>query len=163
MQARADGRATPLQKKSPNKSRPLRQVGNGDAPVLASALANGGAARAGPASGPVEDVTVRFEVSDTGPGIAPEMQKHLFNKFETLQALRDPVDAQHAEQSLASTGLGLVVSQHIVRLMGGEITATAAEGSGACFRVTLPLVPAPVESRVPCFASNLLHGVESKS
>ena len=47
MQARADGRATPLQKKSPNKSRPLRQVGNGDAPVLASALANGGAARAG--------------------------------------------------------------------------------------------------------------------
>ena len=56
---------------------------------LTGAAASGrlGAARAGPASGPVEDVTVRFEVSDTGPGIAPEMQKHLFNKFETLQAL----------------------------------------------------------------------------
>ncbi len=63
-------------------------------------------------------------VSDTGPGIAPEMQARLFQPFAT-----------NKETGL---GLGLVIIRRIVEAHGGQVNVEAAPGGGALFRVRLP-------------------------
>ncbi|WP_425089110.1 ATP-binding protein [Stappia sp.] len=79
-----------------------------------------------------------ISVRDTGIGFAAGEAERLFEEFEQI----DHGPARRFD----GAGLGLSISRRLARLMGGEITATAAEGSGACFRVTLPLVPAPPTS-----------------
>lgn len=74
--------------------------------------------------------TVRFEVSDTGIGMASEQLVRLFQPFE-----------QVAEESrrLGGTGLGLSISQQLVRLMDGTITVDSESGRGSRFEFTLEL------------------------
>lgn len=67
---------------------------------------------------------LRFEVEDTGVGIAPEKLALIFQPFEQT----GDVQAQ-AE----GTGLGLAISQQLVQLMGGEIQAESTPGEGSCF------------------------------
>ena len=65
------------------------------------------------------------EVADRGPGIAPEIQRQLFNPFFTTKA--------------GGTGLGLPISVRIVEEHGGTIEVQNRQGGGATFRVLLPL------------------------
>jgi two-component system nitrogen regulation sensor histidine kinase GlnL len=65
------------------------------------------------------------EVADRGPGIAPEVQRQLFNPFFTTKA--------------AGTGLGLPISVRIVEEHGGPIEVQNRQGGGTTFRVLLPL------------------------
>ena len=74
---------------------------------------------------------VEFEVADTGIGIA---DGHLEKIFEPFWQAR-----QSTPDRPAGTGLGLAVSRRLARLMGGDIQAQSAEGSGTTFVVTLPL------------------------
>ncbi|MGI5860763.1 MAG: ATP-binding protein [Myxococcales bacterium] len=67
---------------------------------------------------------VEVAISDSGPGIAPEIRARLFEPFFTTKA--------------GGTGLGLAVSQAIARAHGGRIEAEEAASGGACFRLTLP-------------------------
>ncbi len=72
---------------------------------------------------------VQLQLQDNGPGIAPEMHLHLFEPFATNKPAG------------AGLGLGLMISQRIVRSFGGELSlCDAAEpgSSGACFRIDLP-------------------------
>ena len=72
---------------------------------------------------------VQLRVQDNGPGIAPEMRAHLFEPFAT------------SKPAGAGLGLGLMISQRIVRSFGGELgVCDAAEpgSSGACFCIDLP-------------------------
>ena len=78
---------------------------------------------------------VRFEVQDTGIGIAPESQAKLFQRFEQL----DP----GTSRSHGGTGLGLAISASLVRLMAGEIGVASRLGEGATFWFELPLPKAP--------------------
>ena len=78
---------------------------------------------------------VRFEVQDTGIGIAPESQAKLFQRFEQL----DP----GTSRSHGGTGLGLAISASLVRLMAGEIGVVSRLGEGATFWFELPLPKAP--------------------
>ena len=71
-----------------------------------------------------------WEVKDTGPGIAPEVQERLFERFYRGDPAREG----------NGTGLGLALVRSIVKLHHGRIEVSSAVGKGSCFRVILPLV-----------------------
>jgi signal transduction histidine kinase len=71
------------------------------------------------------------EVIDTGRGIAPEDYERIFREF-------DRSSAQHAADE-KGFGLGLPVSQRLVRLHGGEIWFTSELGQGSTFAFFIPL------------------------
>jgi PAS domain S-box-containing protein len=71
---------------------------------------------------------VRFEVQDTGPGIAPERQAELFEPFEQADS---STTRRHG-----GTGLGLALTRHLARMMGGEAGLRSAPGQGSTFWFT---------------------------
>ena len=79
-------------------------------------------------------IALRFAVKDNGIGMTAEQTARLFNPFE------------QADNTIAArfggTGLGLAISQSLVRMMGGEITATSGHGGGTTFAFTLELAKA---------------------
>jgi signal transduction histidine kinase len=72
-----------------------------------------------------------IEVVDRGLGIAPEEQKHVFEKF-----YRAP---SHQSSLIAGTGLGLTLVAHIAQAHGGRVALESAVGSGSTFSLILPL------------------------
>jgi signal transduction histidine kinase/ActR/RegA family two-component response regulator len=77
-------------------------------------------------------VLIRFQIKDTGVGIAPEEQDKIFHAFEQVG------DRQRRPEG---TGLGLAISQQIVQLMGGaiEVQSQLRKGSNFSFTVELAL------------------------
>ena len=71
-----------------------------------------------------QDERLRFEVRDTGPGIAPSEQATLFQTFS---------QGELGRKSGEGTGLGLHISREIARAMGGDITLQSELGRGATF------------------------------
>ena len=74
---------------------------------------------------------LRFSVKDTGIGMDAAMQARLFQKFSQGDSSRT--------RRYGGSGLGLVISQSLVRCMGGEIKVQSAPGQGAEFYFSLPL------------------------
>ncbi|MDZ4306566.1 HAMP domain-containing sensor histidine kinase, partial [Allopontixanthobacter sp.] len=69
----------------------------------------------------------RVTVADNGPGLTPEQQAVVFEKFERLGRSGD-----------GGSGLGLYISRRIARAMGGDLTVESSPGSGARFILELP-------------------------
>jgi signal transduction histidine kinase len=83
---------------------------------------------------------VRFSVTDTGEGIAPEMQRHIFDKFCQVE------EAQAGRPK--GSGLGLSISRDIVERHGGSIALESEPGKGSTFSFLLP-VSRPGDEEVP--------------
>lgn len=78
----------------------------------------------------VEGDEVLVYVSDTGPGIPPSAQEHLFERFYRLP---------RTEEDVEGTGLGLAITRRIVEAHGGRIWVKSDVGKGTTFYLTLPL------------------------
>ena len=74
---------------------------------------------------------LQVSVSDTGPGIPPEYQALIFEKFQGINT------GQTAEGR--GTGLGLSIASHIVKAHGGKIWVESTAGQGSTFSFCLPL------------------------
>ncbi len=74
----------------------------------------------------LEGNRVVIEVSDTGPGIPPEIINRVFDAFFTTKGVG------------VGSGLGLAICQRIVTDIGGDLTVRSAVGTGTVFRVSLP-------------------------
>ena len=109
-------------------------VAEGEARAIVQILVNilGNAVRHSPDKG---QVAVRFgadvgqcrvTIDDQGPGIAPDDQQRIFERYEQV--------GDAAEGS----GLGLAISRRLARSMGGDIELESAAGEGARFTMVLP-------------------------
>lgn len=74
---------------------------------------------------------VRVSVLDTGPGIAPEDQLVIFEKFRQLET-------GHTKRH-AGTGLGLAISKEFSHMLQGEIQLQSEPGRGSMFSLILPM------------------------
>ncbi len=75
------------------------------------------------------ETRLRFEVSDTGVGIAQDQLSRIFRPFE---------QAGNAIDRSGGTGLGLSITQQIVHMMQGEVGVSSVPGAGSRFQVELP-------------------------
>ena len=103
--------------------------------VLTNILSN--AAKFSPRGGAIsvairaEGDSVRVSVRDRGPGIAPEFQPRIFQRF----AQADSSDSR----AKGGTGLGLSIAKTIMERLGGSIGFDSPSGEGATFFITLPM------------------------
>jgi signal transduction histidine kinase len=79
--------------------------------------------------------TVTVEVEDSGPGISPEVQRHVFDRF------------YRGERDALGFGLGLTIVRESLRTLGGRIELDSSPGQGTVFRILL--APARVREEVP--------------
>lgn len=81
---------------------------------------------------------MRFNIRDTGPGVAPEKQALIFEEFTQADA---GVARRHG-----GAGLGLAIVKKLALAMGGDVGLVSRPGFGASFWVELPLATAPAEA-----------------
>ena len=119
-------------------SKPIRQVLDR---LLDNALRHtpsGGAVTLGARD---RDDRIEFYVADNGKGVRPENREKIFDSFEQLQgALTDKPDG---------LGLGLTISRHLIRAIGGEIHCEPADTGGARFVISLATTPTPAGAGAP--------------
>jgi NtrC-family two-component system sensor histidine kinase KinB len=72
---------------------------------------------------------VRFEVSDTGPGVPAAHRARIFERFAQVPG----------DSAQGAAGLGLYIAREVVRAHGGEIGVQDEAGRGSLFFFTLPL------------------------
>lgn len=108
---------------------------------------------------------MRFEVIDTGIGIAEDKQSRIFNEFYQVDLT--------STRAYGGTGLGLTICRELAQLMEGALSFESRQGKGSCFALELPLpidqanpfaLPTPVKTtkdRNPFRAAHAEVGGES--
>lgn len=75
---------------------------------------------------------VIFSVADTGIGIAPEDQEHIFEEYVQIES--------KLQKKVVGTGLGLSLSRKLAQMLGGSLSVRSEEGVGSIFTALIPLV-----------------------
>ncbi|MYN04700.1 PAS domain-containing protein [Pseudoduganella sp. DS3] len=83
------------------------------------------------AQGSADSLTLEFTVRDTGIGITPEQQTHMFDAFSQGDT--------STSRRYGGTGMGLAIARRLADLMGGVISVESTLGKGSIFRFTCPL------------------------
>ena len=78
-----------------------------------------------------EKVWIEFICKDTGIGMSPEFQKHIFEPFTQ--------ETSDARSSYTGTGLGMAITKSLIDKMGGTITLQSEKNVGTVYHITLPL------------------------
>lgn len=98
-----------------------------------------------------DKLVLHFEVEDTGIGISAEDQNKLFQSWSQLD--------QGWQSSRGGVGLGLVISQQIAELMGGEMGVQSELGKGSCFWFNVPVgLPENVQTAESAIVLDLFDG-----
>ena len=85
---------------------------------------------------------IEISVEDTGVGIDPDFLPYVFERFRQAEA--------GTRRRYGGLGLGLAIVRHLVELHGGTVSArSAGDGTGAQFRILLPMRVAPTDSERP--------------
>jgi signal transduction histidine kinase/DNA-binding NarL/FixJ family response regulator len=101
---------------------------------------------------PCVPLRLRFEVEDTGPGIAPDELDNLFDPF---------VQTETGRQSMEGTGLGLPISQQFVHMMGGEIAVKSILHQGTIFTFEIQASLAAATDEKPILSQRRIIGLET--
>ncbi len=89
-----------------------------------------------------DQIMIKFNIQDSGIGITEVNQKSLFKEFKQIES--------NSNRRFSGTGLGLVISKNLAKLMGGDITLQSEFDSGTLFSVIIPLKPSSqVNSELP--------------
>lgn len=91
------------------------------------------------------DGMIRFVVSDTGIGIAPDVASQLFQPFSQ----GDP----STTRKYGGTGLGLAISRRFCEMLGGSIDLVSEPGAGSTFTIRIPRIAQPASAGQPSEAS----------
>ena len=97
---------------------------------------------------------VRFSVTDTGPGMGPDVQARIFKAFAQGDG--------SVTRKFGGTGLGLTICRQLAELMGGSLTLDSAPGQGSTFRLTLPLPAARPPKQLRADRAPDLHFPETR-
>ncbi len=84
---------------------------------------------------------VHIAVHDTGIGIAPDRQQHIFDPFAQADV--------SMSRRFGGTGLGTTIARQLTELMGGRISLESTPGVGSVFHIRLPLPPGRAPEGVP--------------
>ena len=99
-----------------------------------------------------EEVVLRFAVSDSGIGIAPEARETIFQSFS---------QADHSTtRKYGGTGLGLAIARQLVELMEGEIGVESEPAKGSTFWFTTRVRKDKVEAVAPLPGPDILAGIK---
>ena len=72
-----------------------------------------------------------YEVIDTGIGMNEEQLARVFEEFQQAEST--------TSRDYGGTGLGLPISKQLAQLLGGDLTATSADGEGSTFTLSIPI------------------------
>ncbi|MBP0016893.1 MAG: PAS domain S-box protein [Cyanobacteria bacterium SBLK] len=97
-------------------------------------------------------ITIRFVIEDTGVGIAPEELETLFDAF---------VQTNSRQKTTEGTGLGLTISRHFARLLGGDIEVESTLGRGSMFAFSIACFVVEKQDASATSSDRRIIGLES--
>jgi len=128
----------------------LKFVSSGEQVTVRVGRADGTGAVEAPKTGEAAEGAAIIEVADTGPGMDPEVQDDIFDRFAQADT--------SATRGHEGTGLGLALTKELVELHGGTVEVDSVPGEGATFTVRLPRVPVAAEA-VPAAENGARDGL----